>query len=198
MSALSVLHDIDFTNPSKIEVVLSGFFGDIKVRPLTFFIFFLVVNTFFASLILTQKKTFFVGPQNKLVHKLKHLGFSVEDCWTTESHILVTNRAMASEKYKKAADDYKPIVHRQWIDDSFAQSSPLPLERYLLPALKGLNICVSQISKDERQKIARLAKEHGAKYDPSLTSTIHYLILEEPRGEKFEFAKRLLRSRPLE
>lgn len=46
-------------------------------------------------------------------------------------------------------------------------------------------------SLDEREQIKEVAERNGATYNPSLHDRITHLVLEEPTGPKFEYAKKL-------
>jgi hypothetical protein len=128
--------------------------------------------------------------QERLGEKLTKFGFKYSEDFTTNSRILVTDRAFGN-KYTAAAKALYPIVKSDWVNDSYKSNSVLPLQSYFLPPFKGLTICVSQFSKHERTKIEKLAKENGATYTPSLTHSVTHLIIQRPEGEKFEFAKKL-------
>jgi hypothetical protein len=153
-----ILETIDWSKPSEIEIVLSGFI-----------------------------------PQTKklLEDKLHQLGFNTDDNWTSNSRILIMDRVSESNKYFCASAASYPIVQSDWVKKSAEYGKPLDPRPYLLPPFKGLCICVTQLSKEERVRIEKKAVELGATYTPSLHQGVTHLIAKRPEGPKYDYAKKL-------
>ncbi|XP_062841967.1 DNA topoisomerase 2-binding protein 1 [Trichomycterus rosablanca] len=105
---------------------------------------------------------------------------------------------VGSKKYLVAASLGKPILLPTWVkacweksQDSLFRHSDLRVEDYLCPVLKGCTVCVTGLSTVERKEVQRLCELHGGSYTGQLKmNECTHLIVSEPSGQKYEFAKK--------
>ncbi|KAF5901790.1 DNA topoisomerase 2-binding protein 1 isoform X1, partial [Clarias magur] len=105
---------------------------------------------------------------------------------------------VGSKKYLVAANLGKPVLLPTWVracwensQDSLFRYSDLRLEDYQCPVLKGCIVCVTGLSTVERKEVQRLCEQHGGSYTGQLKmNECTHLIVSEPSGQKYEFAKK--------
>ncbi|XP_060756012.1 DNA topoisomerase 2-binding protein 1 isoform X2 [Neoarius graeffei] len=105
---------------------------------------------------------------------------------------------VGSKKYLVAASLGKPILLPTWVSacweksqDSLFRYSDLRLEDYRCPVLRGCTVCVTGLSTVERKEVQRLCELHGGSYTGQLKmNECTHLIVSEPSGQKYEFAKK--------
>ncbi|XP_017308606.1 DNA topoisomerase 2-binding protein 1 isoform X4 [Ictalurus punctatus] len=105
---------------------------------------------------------------------------------------------VGSKKYLVAASLGKPVLLPTWVracweksQDSLFRYSDLCLEEYRCPILKGCTVCVTGLSTVERKEVQRLCELHGGSYTGQLKmNECTHLIVSEPSGQKYEFAKK--------
>ncbi|KAK3541594.1 hypothetical protein QTP86_033095 [Hemibagrus guttatus] len=105
---------------------------------------------------------------------------------------------VGSKKYLVAASLGKPILLPTWVracweksQDSMFQYTDLRMEDYQCPVLKGCTVCVTGLSTVERKEVQRLCELHGGSYTGQLKmNECTHLIVNEPSGQKYEFAKK--------
>ena len=108
---------------------------------------------------------------------------------------LVAN-GVKSRKYEVAMTKDVPVMTGEWVDKVWEKSkhenvhaTDPPFSRYRCPALLGLNITVSQLSKKDRDLIKKSIESHGGIYSGSLDmETTTLLILTKPEGDKYKYA----------
>ncbi|XP_070586247.1 DNA topoisomerase 2-binding protein 1 isoform X3 [Erythrolamprus reginae] len=116
-------------------------------------------------------------------------------------NVLVTHLIageVGSKKYLVAANFKKPILLPTWIktlwDKSqcrFTRYTDIDMEEFLCPPFLGCTICVTGLSSMDRQEIQRLTTENGGQYTGQLKmNECTHLIVQEPKGQKYECAKR--------
>ncbi|XP_053083876.1 DNA topoisomerase 2-binding protein 1 isoform X2 [Pangasianodon hypophthalmus] len=105
---------------------------------------------------------------------------------------------VGSKKYLVAASLGKPVLLPTWVracweksQDCLFRYSDLRLEDYQCPVLKGCTVCVTGLSTVERKEVQRLCELHGGSYTGQLKmNECTHLIVSEPSGQKYEFAKK--------
>ncbi|KAL1302302.1 hypothetical protein AAFC00_002717 [Neodothiora populina] len=119
------------------------------------------------------------------------------DLTTDVTHLIVGQ--VDTPKYKHVAKERPDIhvLHPKWIDamrlawtsaEDFDVSAIM--EEYRLPALFGLQICVTGFDDlDQRQALMQSIKDNGATYNGDLTRAVTHLVARRPEGLKYERAK---------
>ncbi|XP_072507457.1 DNA topoisomerase 2-binding protein 1-like isoform X2 [Notamacropus eugenii] len=106
---------------------------------------------------------------------------------------------VGSKKYLMAASLGKPIMLPSWIKELWKKSRENPMtlckeinmETFKCPLFFGCTICVSGLCILERRAIQQLTTEHGGHYMGRLQMNgCTHLIVPEPKGQKYEYAKR--------
>ncbi|KAI5617083.1 DNA topoisomerase 2-binding protein 1 isoform X1 [Silurus asotus] len=105
---------------------------------------------------------------------------------------------VGSKKYLVAASLGKPILLPTWVkacweksQDSLFRYTDLRSEDYQCPVFKGCTLCVTGLSTVERKEVQRLCEQHGGSYTGQLKmNECTHLIVSEPSGQKYEFAKK--------
>ncbi|XP_013785818.1 DNA topoisomerase 2-binding protein 1-like isoform X2 [Limulus polyphemus] len=122
-------------------------------------------------------------------------GNFIKDLTKSVTHLVAGE--VGSKKYHVAANFSLPVMLPNWVEECWEQGQHQRIHAsdpcfniYRCPVFKGLNITVSQIESDERKKIQKIIEDNGGSYSGALKAkeTTH-LVLVEPKGEKFKFAK---------
>ncbi|XP_074127309.1 DNA topoisomerase 2-binding protein 1-like isoform X2 [Sminthopsis crassicaudata] len=135
----------------------------------------------------------------KEIHKYVQMmgGRFCRDLNMSVTHLIAGE--VGSKKYLVAASLGKPILLPSWIkelwkksqENSMAQHKDINMEAFKCPLFFGCTICVSGICSIERRAIQQLASEHGGQYMGHLQmNECTHLIVQEPKGQKYEYAKR--------
>ncbi|XP_044534834.1 DNA topoisomerase 2-binding protein 1-like [Gracilinanus agilis] len=107
--------------------------------------------------------------------------------------------AVGSKKYLVAASLGIPIMLPSWIkelwrksqENCMTQFSDINMEDFKCPLFFGCTICVSGLCTPEKRAIQQLTTDRGGRYMGHLKmKECTHLIVQEPRGEKYEYAKR--------
>ncbi|XP_026576175.1 DNA topoisomerase 2-binding protein 1 [Pseudonaja textilis] len=116
-------------------------------------------------------------------------------------NVLVTHLIageVGSKKYLVAANLKKPILLPTWIKTLWCKSqrritryTDINMGEFLCPPFLGCTICVTGLSSMDRQEVQRLTTENGGQYTGQLKmNECTHLIVQEPKGQKYECAKR--------
>ncbi|KAL7976778.1 hypothetical protein Chor_008727 [Crotalus horridus] len=116
-------------------------------------------------------------------------------------NVLVTHLIageVGSKKYLVAANLKKPILLPTWIKTLWDKSqrriiryTDINMGDFLCPPFLGCTICVTGLSSMDRQEVQRLTTENGGQYTGQLKmNECTHLIVQEPKGQKYECAKR--------
>ncbi|XP_064025913.1 DNA topoisomerase 2-binding protein 1 isoform X1 [Pogoniulus pusillus] len=105
---------------------------------------------------------------------------------------------VGSKKYLVAASLKKPILLPSWVKMLWDKSqqrmlryTEVSMEDYTCPVFLGCTICVTGLSTMDRKEVQRLTAEHGGQYTGQLKmNECTHLIVQEPKGQKYECAKR--------
>lgn len=119
------------------------------------------------------------------------------DLTTDVTHLIVGQ--MDTPKYKHVAKE-RPDIHvlkPEWIEamrDAWRSGEDFDVaalvEQYRLPALYGLQICVTGFDDlDHRLDMIQSINDHGATYNGDLTRAVTHLIANRPEGPKYDRAK---------
>ncbi|XP_045153750.1 DNA topoisomerase 2-binding protein 1 [Echinops telfairi] len=117
-------------------------------------------------------------------------------------HVSVTHLIageVGSKKYFVAANLKKPILLPSWITTLWKKSQEKKIDKYTdlnmedfkCPVFLGCIICVTGLCGFDRKAVQRLTVEHGGRYMGQLKmNECTHLIVQEPKGQKYECAKR--------
>ncbi|KAF1345814.1 twin BRCT domain-containing protein, partial [Delphinella strobiligena] len=119
------------------------------------------------------------------------------DLTTDVTHLIVGQ--VDTPKYKHVAKE-RPDIHvlrSEWIEavrDAWRSGEDFDVaalvEQYRLPALYGLQICVTGFDDlDHRLDMIQSINDHGATYNGDLTRAVTHLIAKRPEGPKYDRAK---------
>ncbi|XP_066206563.1 DNA topoisomerase 2-binding protein 1 isoform X1 [Saccopteryx leptura] len=106
---------------------------------------------------------------------------------------------VGSKKYLVAANLKKPILLPSWITTLWEKSQKQKITRYTdismedfkCPIFLGCIICVTGLCGAERKVVQQLTVQHGGRYMGQLKmNECTHLIVQEPKGQKYECAKR--------
>lgn len=122
-------------------------------------------------------------------------GYFNKDLTKSVTHLVVGS--VSSNKYNVAINFGLPIMMVDWVYDCWntgqyqqIHSNNEIYKKYLCPPFYGLNITVSQLTNEERKNVKDLIEKNGGKYSGAMRAKeITHLILLEPKGEKYKFAK---------
>ena len=108
------------------------------------------------------------------------------------THLVAVRSAPASEKLRCARGLGLPIVLPGWLIDAARDgSAPLPLtQAYLLPALAGVNLCVSgaAYSAADREEVRHAVEAAGGTYSAQLDGTCTHIVVSDEPGHKYHAA----------
>nr|XP_055177362.1 DNA topoisomerase 2-binding protein 1 isoform X4 [Nyctereutes procyonoides] len=106
---------------------------------------------------------------------------------------------VGSKKYLVAANLKKPILLPSWIKTLWEKSQEKKISRYTdvnmedfkCPIFLGCIICVTGLCSLDRKSVQQLTVKHGGQYMGQLKmNECTHLIVQEPKGQKYECAKR--------
>ncbi|XP_032344108.1 DNA topoisomerase 2-binding protein 1 isoform X1 [Camelus ferus] len=106
---------------------------------------------------------------------------------------------VGSKKYLVAANLKKPILLPSWIktlweksqEKKIARYTDINMEDFKCPVFLGCIICVTGLCGLDRKAVQRLTVKHGGQYMGQLKmNECTHLIVQEPKGQKYECAKR--------
>nr|XP_020842957.1 LOW QUALITY PROTEIN: DNA topoisomerase 2-binding protein 1-like [Phascolarctos cinereus] len=135
----------------------------------------------------------------KEIHKYVQMmgGRFCRDLNMSVTHVIAGQ--VGSQKYLVAASLGKPIMLPTWIkelwkksqENCMARCKDINMEHFKCPLFLGYTICVSGLCALERRAIQHLTTEHGGHYMGHLQmNECTHLIVQEPKGQKYEYAKR--------
>ncbi|XP_061443037.1 DNA topoisomerase 2-binding protein 1 isoform X2 [Rhineura floridana] len=105
---------------------------------------------------------------------------------------------VGSKKYLVAANLKKPILLPSWVKALWDKSqhrmvryTDINMGDFLCPLFLGCTICVTGLSSVDRKEVQRLTIQNGGHYTGQLKmNECTHLIVQEPKGQKFECARR--------
>ncbi|KAF6313663.1 DNA topoisomerase II binding protein 1 [Rhinolophus ferrumequinum] len=106
---------------------------------------------------------------------------------------------VGSKKYFVAANLNKPILLPSWVKTLWQKSQERKIARYTdvnmedfkCPVFLGCVICVTGLCGLDRKTVQQLTVKHGGQYMGQLKmNECTHLIVQEPKGQKYECAKR--------
>ncbi|XP_053455562.1 DNA topoisomerase 2-binding protein 1 isoform X1 [Nycticebus coucang] len=133
------------------------------------------------------------------VHKYVQMmgGRVYRDLNVSVTHLIAGE--VGSKKYLVAANLKKPILLPSWIETLWEKSQEKKIARYTdinmedfkCPVFLGCIICVTGLCGLERKTVQELTVKHGGQYMGQLKmNECTHLIVQEPKGQKYECAKR--------
>uniref|UniRef100_H0UV15 DNA topoisomerase 2-binding protein 1 n=1 Tax=Cavia porcellus TaxID=10141 RepID=H0UV15_CAVPO len=106
---------------------------------------------------------------------------------------------VGSKKYLVAANLKKPILLPSWIktlwektqENKITRYTDINMEDFKCPIFLGCVICVTGLCGFDRKTVQQLTIKHGGQYMGQLKmNECTHLIVQEPKGQKYECAKR--------
>uniref|UniRef100_A0A7N5KIE0 DNA topoisomerase 2-binding protein 1 n=1 Tax=Ailuropoda melanoleuca TaxID=9646 RepID=A0A7N5KIE0_AILME len=133
------------------------------------------------------------------VHKYVQMmgGRVYRDLNVSVTHLIAGE--VGSKKYLVAANLKKPILLPSWIKTLWEKSQEKKIARYTdvnmedfkCPIFLGCIICVTGLCSLDRKAVQQLTIKHGGQYMGQLKmNECTHLIVQEPKGQKYECAKR--------
>uniref|UniRef100_A0A2K6G5P2 DNA topoisomerase 2-binding protein 1 n=1 Tax=Propithecus coquereli TaxID=379532 RepID=A0A2K6G5P2_PROCO len=133
------------------------------------------------------------------VHKYVQMmgGRVYRDLNVSVTHLIAGE--VGSKKYLVAANLKKPILLPSWINTLWEKSQEKKITRYTdinmedfkCPIFLGCIICVTGLCGADRKAVQQLTVKHGGQYTGQLKmNECTHLIVQEPKGQKYECAKR--------
>ncbi|XP_022099813.1 DNA topoisomerase 2-binding protein 1-like isoform X2 [Acanthaster planci] len=133
------------------------------------------------------------------IHRLvQWMGGTVSKNFTdTVSHLIAGE--VGSKKYHVAASLNTPVMLPEWVytcwergKDSYLCATDKNFRiKFGCPVFRGCVICVTGLESDERRDIRILTDENGGQYSGEMKfNECTHLIVNSPRGPKYEFAKK--------
>ena len=116
-----------------------------------------------------------------------------------KNHInLCVFQIVRSNKYCVAVDKEIPIMTEEWIEQVWergkhesVKAGDAQFAKYKCPALKGLNITVSQMSRKDKELLKKSIESHGGVYSGILDmDKTAILIIPTSGGDKYEYARK--------
>lgn len=135
--------------------------------------------------------------RDQLYGLIKLMGGTVSKDFTNSVTHLVAGE-VGSQKYRVACNVNKPILLPEWVytcwdmcrNDHICATDE-EFMKLRCPTFKGITLCVTGIEADRRKEIKRLVTDHGGTYSGELNmNTCTHLLVDTPKGEKYEFARR--------
>uniref|UniRef100_A0A5F9DGV6 DNA topoisomerase 2-binding protein 1 n=1 Tax=Oryctolagus cuniculus TaxID=9986 RepID=A0A5F9DGV6_RABIT len=133
------------------------------------------------------------------VHKYAQMmgGRVFRDLNISVTHLIAGE--VGSKKYLVAANLKKPILLPSWIEalweksqeNKIARYTDINMEEFKCPIFLGCIICVTGLCGLDRKTVQQLTVKHGGQYMGQLKmNECTHLIVQEPKGQKYECAKR--------
>ncbi|XP_031201771.1 DNA topoisomerase 2-binding protein 1 isoform X1 [Mastomys coucha] len=133
------------------------------------------------------------------VHKYVQMmgGRVYRDLNVSVTHLIAGE--VGSKKYLVAANLKKPIMLPSWITTLWEKSqekkittyTDVNMEDFKCPVFLGCIICVTGLNGIHRKTVQQLTAKHGGQYMGQLKmNECTHLIVQEPRGQKYECARR--------
>ncbi|XP_006169340.1 DNA topoisomerase 2-binding protein 1 isoform X2 [Tupaia chinensis] len=133
------------------------------------------------------------------VHKYVQMmgGRVFRDLNVSVTHLIAGE--VGSKKYLVAANLKKPILLPSWIktlweksqEKKIARYTDIDMEEFKCPIFLGCIICVTGLCGLNRKAVQQLTVKHGGRYMGQLKmNECTHLIVQEPKGQKYECAKR--------
>ncbi|XP_041533301.1 DNA topoisomerase 2-binding protein 1 [Microtus oregoni] len=133
------------------------------------------------------------------VHKYVQMmgGRVYRDLNVSVTHLIAGE--VGSKKYLVAANLKKPILLPSWIkmlweksqENKITRYTDINMEDFKCPIFLGCIICVTGLNGIHRKTVQQLTSKHGGQYMGQLKmNECTHLIVQEPKGQKYECAKR--------
>lgn len=135
--------------------------------------------------------------RNELHEKVEAMGGTVSrDLTSSVTHLIAGE--VGSKKYQVAASAGKQIYLPSWVNKVWEASQTKHIHgsssqflEYSCPIFKGLVITVSGLDSEERNQVKKAVEDEGGKYTGEMkVNECTHLIINKPKGAKYEFAKK--------
>ena len=115
------------------------------------------------------------------------LGWATHTADLTHVCTHLISNTVGSSKYRIAVEKRLPVLRKEWLLDSHAQSSFQPERPYLLPPLHNIMIAISgpTFRGEERVLIEQQVVAQGGKLNVPFSVACTHLVVDAPRGEKY-------------
>lgn len=101
------------------------------------------------------------------------------------THIISENNCIDAK-----FDEKKWIVKPSWIYDIWQKAEYISEKDYQLKCFAGSKICVSGMTSSLKSSLKELVIENGGEFSLVLDKTCTHLVLDEPIGKKYKYAKK--------
>ncbi|XP_062568872.1 DNA topoisomerase 2-binding protein 1-A-like [Saccostrea cucullata] len=135
--------------------------------------------------------------RNELHEKVEAMGgLASRDLTHNVTHLIAGE--VGSKKYQVATSMGKQIYLPCWVDKVWEASQTKHIHgssgeflEYSCPVFKGLVITVSGLDSEERNQVKKAVEAEGGKYTGEMkVNECTHLIINKPKGAKYEFAKK--------
>lgn len=137
--------------------------------------------------------------RDRLSELIEFMGGTVlKDLTSSVTHLVAGE--VGSKKYRVACslDQPMPILLPEWVytcwdmcHDRHICATDDEFMEFKCPIFKGITLCVTGIDAEKRKEIKHLVTFHGGTYSGELNmNTCTHLLVETPRGEKYEYARK--------
>ncbi|KAL5010099.1 hypothetical protein ScPMuIL_012404 [Solemya velum] len=135
--------------------------------------------------------------RDQIYHQVELMGGMGSKDFTEEVTHLIA-KEVGSRKYEVAISLGKQVMLPQWVQAVWniaklrhIHATDGQFEKYKCQIFLGLVICVSGLDTKERKEVKKLVEQEGGKYSGEMKlNHCTHLIINEPQGQKYEFAKR--------
>jgi topoisomerase (DNA) II binding protein 1 len=123
-------------------------------------------------------------------------GVVMRDFTDAVTHLIAGE--VGSKKYAVACSLGKSVMLPEWVFNVWEEAKTKHIlatdeqfDKFKCPIFKGCTICVTGLDGQTRQDVKKLCQVHGGIYSGELNmNTCTHLLVNMPRGEKYEFARK--------
>lgn len=106
-------------------------------------------------------------------------------------HVIITRRVGTLKYFAALRQGRKlPVVIPEWLVASAAAGKRLPYSDFAAGPFRGLVICFSGLSVDEKSRLAGIVCKNGGKHSPSLSIECTHLVTVSKTSDKYVFAQK--------
>lgn len=121
---------------------------------------------------------------------VKLMNGTYQSSFTKDVTHIITENSFSSNDFEPYDLEKKFIVNPSWIYDIWQKAEYIPEKDYTLKCFSGLKICASGMTKEMKSILKDLVIENGGEFSLILDKSCTHLLIEEPLGRKYKYAKR--------
>lgn len=121
---------------------------------------------------------------------VKLMNGTYQSSFTKDVTHIITENSIPSGEIDPYDLDKKFIISPTWIYDIWQKAEYIPEKEYTIKCFKGLKICASGMTKEMKSTLRDLVIENGGEFSLILDKSCTHLLIEEPYGRKYRYAKR--------